>query len=271
MLLLLAALAVLFRWALKPVRQVEHEIEEIEAGRSTELMGIYPRELAGITANMNALLRSDRERLARYRNTLGNLAHSLKTPLAVARSLATTTQLQEQITRMDEIVGYQLKRAAMSGGTGLGSAPIEVSGVIEALHATLQKVYADKRVDMQLRIDPASRYSGDQGDLLEIAGNLLDNAYKWCRTQVRVTAVPLVTPGIRREGLLLSVEDDGPGIAIDQREHVLKRGARLDERVSGQGIGLSVVQEVAQLSGGSVEIDTSSLGGAKITVRLPAP
>jgi len=270
MVLLLAALAVLFRWVLKPVRQVEREIEAIEAGTASELSGVYPRELAGITANMNALLRSDRERLARYRNTLGNLAHSLKTPLAVARSLATTPQLQEQITRMDEIVGYQLKRAAMSGGTGLGSAPIEVRGVVEVLRATLQKVYADKRVDIQLHVDPAARYVGDQGDLMEIAGNLLDNACKWCRTHVKMTASPLVSASSRREGLLLIVEDDGPGIALEQREHVLKRGARLDERVTGQGIGLSVVQEVAQLSGGGVEIDTSVLGGAKITVRLPA-
>ena len=271
MVLLLAALAILFRWVLRPVRQVEREIEAIEAGESSELSGKYPRELVGITANMNALLRSDRERLLRYRNTLGNLAHSLKTPLAVARSLANTEQLQEQITRMDEIVGYQLKRAAMSGGTGLGSAPIEVAGVLEALRTTLLKVYADRRIDIQLQVDPSARYIGDQGDLLEIAGNMLDNACKWCRGQVKVTASPLVTPGTRREGLLFIIEDDGPGIAVEQREHVLKRGARLDERVSGQGIGLSVVQEVAQLNGGSVDIDTSPLGGAKITVRLPAP
>jgi two-component system sensor histidine kinase PhoQ len=191
--------------------------------------------------------------------------------LAVARSLAVTTQLQEQITRMDEIVSYQLKRAAMSGGSGLGHAPIEVAGVIEPLCATLLKVYADKGPRIEMQLDHSARYIGDQGDLMEIAGNLLDNACKWCRTQVKLTAATLVTPGTRREGLLLIVEDDGPGIANEQRDHVLKRGARLDERVSGQGIGLSVVQEVAQLSGGSVEIDTSSLGGAKITVRLPAP
>jgi two-component system sensor histidine kinase PhoQ len=271
MVLLLAALAILFRWVLRPVRQVEREIEAIEAGQSSELSGSYPRELVGITANMNALLRSDRERLLRYRNTLGNLAHSLKTPLAVARSLADTSQLQDQITRMDEIVGYQLKRAAMSGGAGLGSAPIEVAGVFESLRATLQKVYADKRIDIQVQVDSNTRYIGDQGDLLEIAGNILDNACKWCRTQVKLTATPLVKPGTRREGLLLVVEDDGPGIEVEQRMRVLERGARLDERVSGQGIGLSVVQEVAQLSGGSVDIDTSSLGGAKITVRLPAP
>ncbi|HTE40980.1 MAG TPA: ATP-binding protein, partial [Steroidobacteraceae bacterium] len=271
MVFLLGALAILFRWVLKPVRQVEHEIGEIEAGRAQEFGGRYPRELVGITANMNALIQSERERLARYRNTLGNLAHSLKTPLAVARSLAETPALQEQITRMDDIVRYQLKRASMSGGTGLGSAPIEVKPVLEALRATLLKVYADKNLDLSVDASDAARFNGDQGDLMEIAGNLLDNACKFSKRQVKISATPLVSPTTRREGLLLIVEDDGPGIALEQREHVLKRGARLDERVSGQGIGLSVVQELAQLSGGGVEIDASTLAGAKITVRLPAP
>jgi two-component system, OmpR family, sensor histidine kinase PhoQ len=270
MLVLLASLAVLFRWVLKPLRNIEHEIEEIEAGSKSELGEGYPRELIGVTTNMNTLLRSERERLARYRNTLGNLAHSLKTPLAVIRSLADNPQLQEQITRMDDIVSYQLKRAAMSGGTGLGTAPIEVASVIEALRETLQKVYAEKRVNIELQIDSTSRFIGDRGDLMEIVGNVLDNACKWCRSRVRVTAQPLGQRSMRRAGLLLIVEDDGPGIASDQRDHVLKRGARLDERVSGQGIGLSVVQELAQLAGGNVEIGESSLGGAKITVRLQA-
>lgn len=270
MLVLLAALAILFRWVLGPVRKVEREIEAIESGELGELGGGYPRELAGITTNMNTLLRTERERLQRYRNTLGNLAHSLKTPLAVVRSLASNPQLQEQITRMDEIVSYQLKRAAMSGGTGLGTAPIEVADVIEALRDTLRKVYYEKKIDMRLRIDSSARYVGDRGDLLEIAGNIFENACKWCRSTVQVTAQPLNESGRRRAGLLLVVEDDGPGIAPTEREHVLKRGARLDERVSGQGIGLSVVQELAQLSGGNVEIGASALGGAQITVRLPA-
>lgn len=271
MALLLVALAILLRWVLRPVRQVEQEIEAIEAGRANELHGDYPRELAGITANMNALLRAERERLVRYRDSLGNLAHSLKTPLAVARSLASTPQLQEQITRMDEIVRYQLKRAAMSGGTGLGNAPVDVKEIIEPLCAALTKVYAERRLDLQSEIEPNVRYVGDKGDLMEIAGNLLDNACKWCRKQVKITVRTLITPGTRREGIVIAVEDDGSGIAADQRERVLKRGARLDERVSGQGIGLSVVHEIAHLSGGGVEIDTSVLGGCKITVRLPAP
>jgi len=269
--LLLVALTFLFRWVLQPVRQVEREIEAIEAGRATELLGEYPRELAGITANMNALLRAERERLARYRDSLGNLAHSLKTPLAVVRSLASTPQLQEQITRMDEIIRYQLKRAAMSGGTGLGSAPVDVKEVIEPLRAALSKVYAEKQIDLQSDIDSGARFIGDKGDLMEIAGNLLDNACKWCRRHVKITVRTLATPETRREGIVVTVEDDGPGIAPDRREHVLKRGARLDERVSGQGIGLSVIHDIAHLSGGSVDIDTSSLGGCKITVRLPAP
>jgi two-component system, OmpR family, sensor histidine kinase PhoQ len=270
MLMLLAALAMLFRWVLNPVRKVEQEIEAIEAGLATELGVGYPRELEGITTNMNALLRGERERVTRYRNTLGNLAHSLKTPLAVVRSLADSAALQEQVTRMDEIVSYQLKRAALSGGTGLGSAPIEVRGVIEALQSTLLKVYADKGVELSIDVQNRARFNGDQGDLMEIAGNLLDNACKFCRRQVKLSAEPLLAPGSRREGLLLVVEDDGPGIAPEQREHVLKRGARLDERIGGQGIGLSVVNELSQLSGGSVDIGTSQLGGSKITVRLPA-
>jgi two-component system, OmpR family, sensor histidine kinase PhoQ len=271
MALLLAALAGLLRWVLRPLRRVEREIEGVEAGQLSELGGGYPRELSGITANMNTLLRTERSRLERYRNTLGNLAHSLKTPLAVARALANTPQLQEQITRMDDIVRYQLKRASMSGGSGLGSAPVDVAAALAPLRETLLKVYADKQLDLQFAIDPKSRFVGEQGDLLEIAGNLLDNACKWSRKQVSMSAQPLITPGTRREGLLMVVEDDGPGIAPEQRQHVLKRGARLDERVSGQGIGLSVVQDLAQLAGGGVEIDSSALGGCRITVRLPAP
>ncbi|MBC7983198.1 MAG: hypothetical protein H7Y02_05015, partial [Candidatus Obscuribacterales bacterium] len=184
MLLLLGALAVLFRWVLQPVRKVEREIEAIEAGRLAEFGSGYPRELVGITTNMNALLRSEHERLARYRNTLGNLAHSLKTPLAVIRNLITTPelravenarQLDTQVERMDDIVRYQLKRAAMSGGTSLGNAPIQVSAALEPLRAALRKVYTNKDLSIEFSIDARAYFSGDQGDLMEIAGNLLDN------------------------------------------------------------------------------------------------
>jgi two-component system sensor histidine kinase PhoQ len=278
MLLLLGALAFLLRRLLTPLRRIEHEIEEIEAGRMTELGAGYPRELLGVTTNLNALLRGERERLARYRNTLGNLAHSFKTPLAVMRNLlggsqgrdlSVARQLDEQVGRMDDIVRYQLKRAAASGGIGLGTAPIDVRTTLEPLRAALLKVYADRNIDCELAVSPVCLFAGDREDLTEVAGNLLDNAFKWSRGRVRLTAEPISNPTARREGLRMVVEDDGPGIPIDERARVLDRGARLDERVSGQGIGLSVVRELAQLNGGTVEIGDSPLGGARIEIRFP--
>jgi two-component system sensor histidine kinase PhoQ len=279
MLLLLGALAFLLRRLLTPLRRIEHEIEEIEAGRMTELGSEYPRELVGVTTNLNTLLRSERERLARYRNTLGNLAHSFKTPLAVMRNLlngshgrdlAIAKQLDEQVGRMDDIVKYQLKRAAASGGTALGTAPIDVRSTLEPLRAALLKVYIDRNIDCELVVAPLCLFAGDREDLTEIAGNLLDNAFKWSRGRVRMAAERITDPTARRDGLSLTVEDDGPGIPVEERSRVLDRGARLDERVSGQGIGLSVVRELAQLNGGTIHIDESPLGGALIEIRFPA-
>lgn len=278
MLLLLGTLAVLLRRLLSPLRRVEQEIEAIEAGNLTEVGTGYPRELLGITTNLNALLNSERERLARYRNTLGNLAHSFKTPLAVmrnllssahARDLPVAAQLDEQVGRMDDIVKYQLKRAAASGGTGLGTAPVPVHEALEALRGALLKVYIDRQLQCDLQVAEGCVYFGDREDLTEIAGNLLDNACKWAKHHVRLTAQRVSAPNARRDGLTLVVEDDGPGIPANEYGHVLERGARLDERVSGQGIGLSVVRELVQLNGGTVTIGTADLGGARVEVRLP--
>ncbi len=278
MLLLLGALAILLRRLLAPLRRVEREIEAVEVGEITELGGGYPRELLGITTNLNALLRSERDRLQRYRNTLGNLAHSFKTPLAVMRNLlgspagqelAVAKQLDEQVGRMDDIVKYQLKRAAASGGTGLGTAPVDVRAALEALRGALLKVYMDRGIACDLSVADGCVYFGDREDLTEMAGNLLDNAFKWARSRVRLTAYRLSSPTARRDGLQIIVEDDGPGIPPAERARVIDRGARLDERVSGQGIGLSVVREVAKLNGGTISIGESSLGGALVEIRLP--
>lgn len=277
MVLLLGAFAVMMRRLLAPLRRVEHEIEAIEAGALTELGGGYPRELLGVTTNLNALLRSERERLARYRNTLGNLAHSFKTPLAVMRNLLSTDQgrelsvarqLDEQVGRMDDIVKYQLRRAAASGGTGLGTAPTDVRDALEALRGALLKVYVERGLTCELSVAEGCTFTGDREDLTEIAGNLLDNAFKWARATVRVTADRVVSPTARRDGLRLVIEDDGPGIPLDSRAKVLERGARLDERVAGQGIGLSVVRELVELNGGVIDIDVSALGGARIEVKI---
>jgi len=277
MMLLLGTFAVLLRRLLAPLRRVEREIEAIEVGELTELGTGYPRELLGITTNLNALLRSERERLARYRNTLGNLAHSFKTPLAVMRNLLSSgqgrdltvgRQLDEQVGRMDDIVKYQLRRAAASGGTGLGMAPTDVRTALEGLRGALLKVYADRGVTCELTVGEGTTFMGDREDLTEIAGNLLDNAFKYTRTFVRVTADRIVSPAARRDGLRLIIEDNGPGIPLDSRARVLERGARLDERIAGQGIGLSVVRELVELNGGTIIIDSSALGGARIEVKI---
>jgi two-component system sensor histidine kinase PhoQ len=278
MLLLIGALWLLLRFLMAPLRRVEREIEAIEAGALDELGTDYPRELLGLTTNLNTLLRSERERLARYRNTLGNLAHSFKTPLAVMRNLLggaegkvlpAAAQLDEQVGRMDDIVKYQLKRAAASGGSGIGTAPVDVREAFDALRGALLKVYVERGLACELAVADGAVFMGDREDLTEIAGNLLDNAFKWARTRVRATVERLPKANARRDGLSIVIEDDGPGVPPAERQRVLKRGARLDERVSGQGIGLSVVSELVQLNGGSIAIGDSPLGGARIEVRLP--
>jgi two-component system, OmpR family, sensor histidine kinase PhoQ len=272
MLVLLVTLAALLRWVLGPVRRMEREIHEVEEGRSETLGAGYPRELSGVATNLNALLVGERKRVARYRDTLGNLAHSLKTPLAVMRaslsSSAPAGPVGAEIDRMTGIIEHQLKRAAASGGALLGQAPVEVAQVAAELRSTLLKVYAGKDLSLELAVAPAALFVGDRGDLTELIGNLLDNACKWCRSRVRLTASSDESAG-PRERLNLVIEDDGPGISADDRARVLERGVRADQNVPGHGLGLAMVHDTVDLYGGQLSIEASPLGGARFSVRLP--
>ena len=272
MLALLLTLAALLHWVLAPVRRLEREIHEVEDGRSETLGGGYPRELSGVAGNLNALLVGERKRVGRYRDTLGNLAHSLKTPLAVMRSSLPAgggaDTLAGEIDRMSGIIEHQLKRAAASGGALLGSAPVEVAQVAGELRVALLKVYAGKDLAIELLIAPGTGFSGDRGDLTELLGNLLDNACKWCRSRVRLSAASDAAAEARVR-LRLTLEDDGPGISAADRARVLGRGVRADEEVPGHGLGLAMVQDTVELYGGTLTIDTSPLGGARFELRLP--
>ncbi len=274
MALLLGTLAALLRWVLGPVRRLEREIHAVEEGRSDTLGTGYPRELSGVATNLNALLIGERKRVSRYRDTLGNLAHSLKTPLAVMRSAVTADTgssggaLGSEIDRMSGIIEHQLKRAAASGGALLGQAPVDVAAVASELRATLLKVYARKDLSIEIVIGPGSQFVGDRGDLVELMGNLLDNACKWCRSHVRLM-VEIDNYAFSRERLSLQIEDDGPGISEEDRRRVGQRGVRTDESVPGHGIGLSMVHETVEMYGGSLHVDASPLGGARFSVRLP--
>jgi two-component system sensor histidine kinase PhoQ len=268
---LLLAQAVILRWTLAPLRRVAAEVAAIEAGVKPRLEGEYPYELAALTSNLNALLKSEREQLARYRNGLADLAHSLKTPLAVLRGAVQeqpqpSPTLQEQVERMTQIVGYQLQRAAASGRSSL-MAPVEIQPLLQRLISALDKVYAGKGVRGEHTVSIGLSFHGDESDLMELSGNLLDNAYKWCMREVRVTA----SREVESNGpvLRIVVEDDGPGIPPTAAQGMFTRGVRADERVEGQGIGLTVAHDIVRLYGGTLSIGASARGGAAFTVTLP--
>ena len=271
---LLAAQGLILRWSLHPLRRVAAEVKDIETGRRDELSSGYPEELQPLTANLNALLRQGRAHLERYRNALGDLAHSLKTPLAVARGALETNAdpgelrrtLGEQMERMNRTVDYQLQRAAAAGRSAL-SVPLPVAPLARKILDSLAKVYADRALQLRAEIAATTVFYGDEGDLLEILGNLADNACKWCRRQVVMRAHPADHDG--RMELVMDVEDDGPGIPADQAPLLLNRGQRADPTVAGHGIGLAVVRDlVEEVYYGRLEIGRSDLGGARVRARL---
>lgn len=267
----------LLRWSLTPLRKVATDMSRVERGQIDSLGSHYPLELTGLTRRINAFIESEREQRTRYRNTLADLAHSLKTPLAVIRtrveSVAGDAPLRgdvlDQVRRMDELVAYQLARAATSGRKPFASA-VPIAGHAEDLVQSLEKVYARKNVLCEFDIDEGVVFYGEQGDLLELLGNLLENGFKWAGHRVLLAVHARSQAGMPRAGLLLSVEDDGPGIDEANIERVLQRGVRGDERVHGHGIGLSIVQDIVRAYQGELTVDRSpEFGGARFSVMLP--
>jgi len=271
-LLLLAVLGGLLRQTLAPLRQLEREIAEIDAGQRARLAAGWPRELAGVAGSLNVLLASEQQRIKRYRDTLGNLAHSLKTPLAVMRASLSSAQfaaLDREIERMAQIVERQLHQAAASGGATLGQPAIAVAPVLAELRAAMLRVHAAKDLVIETEVSADAGFVGDAGDLTELLGNLLDNACKWCRGIVRVS-VRLDRARPPALSLALRVEDDGPGIAPADRARVLARGQRADEHAPGHGLGLAIVADTVALYRGELTLGESArLHGASVVLELP--
>lgn len=266
----------LLRWSLLPLRRVSSDLAHIERGSRDHLDGPYPVELTVLTRRLNAFIDSEREQRTRYRDTLADLAHSLKTPLAVIRSQLETSadarqlrgDILDQVRKMDEIVAYQLSRAATSGRRTI-AAEEPIAGHAEDLVQSLEKVYAAKNVLCEFELEDGVAFPGEQGDLLELMGNLVENAFKWAAHRVLLTA-RAAGGGKGRNGLELIVEDDGPGIPDEKIEKILQRGVRGDERVQGHGIGLSIVQDIVKAYQGELQVDRSEeLGGARFRVRIP--
>ncbi|BAZ92802.1 putative histidine kinase [Thiohalobacter thiocyanaticus] len=268
--ILLLMQVLVLQWGLRPLRRIPADLQRIHAGEAEALGGHYPHELRPLTENLNEFIRAERTRGQRYRDAMADLAHSLKTPLAVIRGAVGQSReaelnqvIGEQTARMQEIVDYQLQRAALAGRGGLRKR-VNLYTTLQRIRDSLSKVYADKQLEFELRVDPAQELAIEAGDLMELLGNLLDNACKWAVARVRVSA------GIDAAELRLSVEDDGPGIDAADRDRILQRGVRADEATPGHGIGLAMVRDIVQAYGGRLEIDASAeLGGARLVLVLP--
>ena len=282
--LLLILLLVLLRWGLRPLARLSLELRNIERGSSQRLTGDYPDELWAVTENLNRLIDSERRQRERYKTTLADLAHSLKTPLSVASGAvdalsslsplapnleegnAQLLVIKQALVRMDQIVAYQLQRAVSTQNHATLALRVNVATAVSELLAVLEKVYAGRRFIVESQCDEDLQFRGDERDLLEVLGNTLDNAFKYGAARIRLIA---------KQGddgaLEFFIEDDGPGIPLEQREFVLQRGARADTLAQGQGIGLAVVSDIMASYQGSVSIEISDLGGAKFVLTFPQP
>jgi len=265
-LLLLCQAGILY-WGLKPLGALATDIECIEAGGSDQLRGDYPSEIQAVTDNLNTLLGTEKLRRERVRNTLADLAHSLKTPLAVIRGASDgdpgyAAQVQEQVGRMEQIVNYQLQRAV--GGSHRLLQTIRVLSVAQRLRSSLLKVYADRSMDVELLIEEQAMFRGDARDLMEVLGNLMDNACKYGQRSVRVSASRAADGQLR-----ICVEDDGPGIPEHLHEQILERGTRADSQASGQGLGLAVTVDIIATYRGRLEIGKSRMGGTRLKASFP--
>jgi two-component system sensor histidine kinase PhoQ len=259
-------------WGFRSLRGLSDELDGVEAGTRQHLSDDHPRELLRLTNSLNRLLNSEHRQRERYRDSLEDLAHSLKTPLSVLQGIGETLAgqpetreqaqlMQAQIERMSQQIGYQLQRASLRR-SGLVRHRERVLPLLDGLCRSLDKVYREKQVAVDIQVPDYSHVGMERGALMELLGNLLENAYRLCLWQVRVSLQNLP------DGCLITIEDDGPGVPPDQRSRVLQRGERLDAQNPGQGIGLAVVEDIVESYDGELSLEDSELGGACFRVRL---
>lgn len=263
--LLLALLLFSLNTALSPINALIEKIKDAELGKISRISAQYPPELEKLKNSINHLLDTEKQQRSRYKNSLSDLAHSLKTPLAVLTGTeglprSTTEPLQQ----IDNIIQRQLKRAVFSNGGGWDK-PEAILPVVKKLAGAMGKVYADKQLEIEVQVEQLCQFYGDKTDLMELLGNILDNACKAAKSNVRIIAVS------QNSQLVIAIEDDGPGIPMQHRNDLLARGMRLDSYREGQGIGMAVVADLLTAYQGQLAIDDSQLGGAKIQITFALP
>jgi len=248
----------------------------IRSGRSEKLEGRFPVEIAPLARETNALLDSNREIVERARTHVGNLAHALKTPLSVMVNEANArpddplaAKVVEQTNIMREQVTRHLDRARLAARVAVVGTITDVVPVMQSLVRTMEKTHHEKDLAVALNLPEQARFRGEQQDLEEMVGNLVDNAFKWASTRVAME-VGLEQPEPGRQVVRIMVDDDGPGLTPSEREQVAHRGRRLDETKPGSGLGLSIVVELAALYGGALNLGTAPIGGLRAELMLPA-
>jgi signal transduction histidine kinase len=273
---LLAATFLQIRFGLAPLTKVEQGLAQIRSGAAEKLEGALPSEIEPLQVELNALIESNQEIIERARTQVGNLAHALKTPLAVItneaeeRDTAFARKVAEQAELMRGQVSHYLDRARMVARKGTIGRVSEVLPVAEGLQRTIERIYRDKGVTIILDCPENLKFHGEQQDLEEMLGNLLDNAAKWCRKRVRLTISTAPDPKLTHVSRLkVQVEDDGPGLIEEKRKLIWQRGVRLDETMPGSGLGLSIVADLVRTYRGGWELGVAKLGGLSVTLFLP--
>ncbi|BAJ01708.1 ATP-binding protein [Shewanella violacea] len=259
-------------WGMRPLTRMRDELDSVSSGKTKALSQDYPVELEGVTQALNQLLSQSSAQQQRYQNAMNDLAHSLKTRLAAVHAITddaslnkqeASERIMQQVSQMDLLVKYQLKRA-MLGRKGLKNEQTLIAPLVNQLSQMLFKVYRDKQVQFTAYIPQEHAFPGDKGDLMELCGNLMENAFKLCISQVRVTASYSDAGEFE-----LIVEDDGPGIEESLRQRIIERGVRADTQKAGQGIGLAVCNEIVISYNGKLSIEASELEGAKFRITIP--
>ncbi len=266
------------RFGLRPLKQISAALSAIRSGKTERLEGNFPAEIAPLAGEVNALIESNREVVGRARTHVGNLAHALKTPISVLLNESSShpevaaDKVKEQVEVMREQVQRHLERARLAARIAVIGTVIEVTPVLNAVLRTMEKIHRDRRLAMESRVMDQLKFHGEQQDLEEMLGNLIDNACKWASTRIDVEVFAETrrdTAG--RTYFHIVIDDDGPGLSPDARQDVLNnRGRRLDETKPGSGLGLSIVVDLASLYGGRLELGTAPIGGLRAELVLPS-
>ena len=269
---LIIAVLIQVRYGLLPLRRVRAALADVSLGRRNRLEGEYPSEVTPLVEEINTLLDNNAAVVERARTHVGNLAHSLKTPLSVLANVSVEAKsdgafaetVRRQVETMRRQVDHYLVRARTAAAGAVLGARTEVLPVVDDLTRTLMRIHSARGIAIEVEGKGGLFFRGERQDLEEMLGNLIDNACKWARAKVHIA----LSAGSGR--ILVTVDDDGPGLSPDEREAAFRRGKRLDEAVPGSGLGLSIIKDVVELYGGKVSLDTSPLGGLRAILEIPA-